>query len=457
MYRVFNDRGSVEQVLERSFPVDASSIVLGGTLPVLEGFDGGRYRIEYYDGELLRLSEGGRTMELRYGGGQAELFEARCPENIHVKESVSMRISLEAPARVEHPDFGRMFVDGSYNALVLNALPVAGTDPDAARCLIWAFTEYANHFLVDGAALSEIGRLALEGDRYALLLKGCREFYTRPCEDSWDVALDCFSRACGAGLEEARVFLALMSRRGKDGDADLPRARALLAEALEAGCGFAVKVSLADRIYGRAGTEANPAVVAEEVSRLEESEPMNPWWPYLKACALQKTGGMAASAGAYRRAAELGMRIAWSDLAVVGTHDDNFKVIDRTAYVRALEEGVRHRDYFSKYLLAVSAVEDIETRSAYAQYVAACQLQADLETAYSWGSSEAAEMLGDISLEGEYGTVTDISGAWKWYCRGAALGNGSCYSKMYGMVLDGHVDKDRDFLEMCARRGALDL
>ncbi len=352
------------------------------------------------------------------------------------------------------PDFAVLFRSGDYDALVRKALPLAAGDSVAARYLVWTVCEYANPFVFGSDTVGLIEAAAVGGDPYALLAKGCFELYTQPHSDSCSVAAECFSRALGLGVQEAGVALAQMCRRGELGTVDALRAESLMSDAREHGCGFAFRTELRDMVFGRPWLEADPGEALRQAGELAEGDPENPWWPYIQGCAQRECGSLSSSAGYFGKAAGLGLRVAWGDLAVALSHDDSFRLTDRDLFLETLSRGAGLEDHSCLFLLAMYGIEGFENLPASERAEASRQFVSALEKACSRGSLAAAEVLGDVFLEGRYGVGRDIHAAWTWYCRGAALANDSCYSSMFDMVRGGLVEKDLGFRDMCALQGA---
>lgn len=358
------------------------------------------------------------------------------------------------PSGTAVQDIPELFRSGDYDALVHKALPLAENDALAARYLVWTFGEYGNPFFFGDGTVAEIGAAALQGNKYALFGKGCHELYTQPHHDSCKIAEDCFAWALELGLSEAGAALSQMFFRGDSGRPDYDRANSLITEALQKNCPFAAKLMLKDMVFGRLWMAADPKEALLESQRLEREEPDNPWWPYLSGCAVRELEGLAASVEHFRKAASLGLRAAWGDLAVACSHDEGYALVDRPAYLNGLKLGVQHGDHTSQCMIAFMKVEDYESKSQLERALASRQLVLDLETACSWGSMAAAEYLGDIYLEGLYDVAADAGLAWEWYSRGAELASDSCCEKMYGMMRQGLVERDLRSMDLCALKGA---
>ena len=154
-----------------------------------------------------------------------------------------------------------------------------------------------------------------------------------------------------------------------------------------------------------------------------------------------------------RTAAEAGLIMAWSDLAIALSHDDDENMVDKAAFLSTIRRGAAFRDDLCMYFLAMAKVEDFDDMSEFRQALASRQLLIDLEGAYNSGSSEAAETLGDIYYSGQYGCPQDDEKAFSYYAKGALFCNTSCYEKMFDMIRDHYIDKPQEFRDMLALYG----
>lgn len=234
-----------------------------------------------------------------------------------------------------------MFVQGSFDALVANALPTAEEDADAARYFLRVFTVTPNLFLLSRQSIELIEEYADRDDRFALFALGRYRLCTMTKPDSLGEACGYIRRAHALGLPEATAEMAQMYDYGDFGLVDRAAARALLDEALERNCDYAAEIYLKNLIFGKNGYEADLqkalAIIGErlanDIGRLGAGEE-NPMWYYLKGCCECNTEGYPAAVGNFRKAAEMGVIMAWADVAVACSHNAEDVLVDKMPSLR---------------------------------------------------------------------------------------------------------------------------
>lgn len=463
VYNRFNDRGSISSVLSDVIEIDADAVSIGGKLLGWRWKCGGEEApvVVYYDGELLELAFAGGTFSIRAGGPEVELLAVNREENIHVHESLIVTVRQKHLCTVHRlPSWSEMFRKGSFNALVLGALPQAANDTIARLWYIRTLSVYNSLFLLLPETVAALEREAEHEAPYALFALGRYHLCTQKDPDSTARAVNCFEKAWESGLIEAAVALAMSYDSGDIGMVDRLKAKTLLETAMKEDCEYAAKYQIYKMIYGVKGSrQALPeamrickSLIDNQKKDLGEDN-VNPIWHYYLGIAKRMSEGCTHGAEDIRAAAEAGLIMAWSDLAIALSHDDDENMIDKAAFLSTIRRGAASRDDLCMYFLAMAKVEDFDDMSEYRQALASRQLLIDLEGAYNGGSSEAAETLGDIYYSGQYGCPQDDEKAFSYYAKGALFCNTSCYEKMFDMIRDHYIDKPQEFRDMLALYG----
>lgn len=359
------------------------------------------------------------------------------------------------------PSWREMFVQGSLDTLVMNALPAAEKDADAARYFLRVFTVTPNLFLLSRQSIELIEEYAARDDRFALFALGRYHLCTMAEADSPDKACEYIRRAHALGLPEAAAEMAQMYAYGDFGMVDRAASRALLDEALAQGCDYAAEIHIKNLIFGKHGYDADPQKalaiaeerLAEDIVRLGAGEE-NPVWYYLRGCCKYETEGSPAALEDFRNAAGMGIIMAWADVAVACSHNAEEVLVDNDAFIKAAEYGKSKGDALCRYFCATFATDGYDDMPLYRQQEARESLMAELEGTFSMGCSGAAELLGHIYCYGCYGVREDNEKAWEWYSKGARLGNAECYEKMFGLLHDHFIDRDEAEKDMIALKGA---
>lgn len=452
----FNDRGSVVSNVISTIGVDAGSLKAGEPLP-FRMMDGSCPSVEYYDGEYLELGRGGRRFCLRRGGPWVEMESAAVPDNIHVRETKEIEMRLLSFAPVRNGDFRGMFRRGSVNAVIFNYLSLLqeGKTPGAEADMFFrmVFWSRENMFRVEAAVADMLKSAAEGGNPAALFGYGRHVLAVRRRVDWADTSAQCFREAASLGFADALAELSLVSRFGDLGVVDYGRADELMERALAEGSAYAQRVRLMHLIYGSRGVEKNPGLALEKAGDLVGSDPDNPWWHYLRGNALAETGDPSAAVRDLELAAEGGVTEAWSDLALAAGCNADLEITDTEAYESVLRRGVGNRCSSCIWALAILEMADCEDEPAYSVMMKARSYVLSMEEVYAMGNALGAVSLGDFYAEGEFGTSADMQKAWNWYVKAAQLGSPDGYERMCRMMLEGKVQKDRSFRDMCVLHG----
>lgn len=458
----YNDRGSVNSVESEVVEIDADLIEIGKFLPKWQ-YDGDTPPIvKYYDGELLELDFRKKIFDVRVEGCQSELLEVHCPENIYVYETsvIAIRLNIVGIPK-QLPPWSEMYRKGSFNAIIVNALPLLGTDSAATRWFTRIFILSENLFFLFPQIISLIEKNAEAGNRYALFALGRYHQCVRRDETSINKAVDCLEKAWAKGLVEAAVALSIIYDYGDIGIVDRPRSKALLTEALDSGCEYAFDYHIRKMLYGLCGVSLDPQqaldmcnnLIKKDIERYGKEE-VNPKWYYYKGSAKQAIYGWKHGLEEFQTSADAGLISAWRDIVAVVSYNDQGELVDKAAYWAAIRQGAVKRNDVCAYLFALLKVDDFDKMSQYKQFIVAKQLLIDLEKALEFGSSDAAEELGDIYYSGLYGEAENNEKAFQYYAKGALLYSFTCYEKMFDMIHDHYIDKPLAVRDMIALYGA---
>ena len=144
-------------------------------------------------------------------------------------------------------------------------------------------------------------------------------------------------------------------------------------------------IYLKNLIFGKNGYEADLqktlAIIgerlADDVGRLGAGEE-NPMWYYLKGCCICNTEGYPAAVGNFRKAAEMGVIMAWADVAVACSHNAEGVLVDKDAFIKAAEYGMSKRDALCRYFCAVFATDGYDDMDLHRQQCAREKFTAEI-------------------------------------------------------------------------------
>ena len=438
---------------DKTIPVPVSEILPGKALPGWP-FSCEAPVVEYYDGECMEVSFGGKTMRTWTGWKMIELVKDGTSgiAGLCGAECVCLRLGYVAPGVSQ--DFPAMFAHCSFNAVVRNFLtnsPAMG-DATAVKRFLWVFICSSNMPLLDMETVAFLRSSAGKGNMYALFGMGRYHYYMQPDENSRAEAEACYRKAYAAGLPDAGAGLSQMYRYGDLGLVDRLRMKTFLAEAMEKKSEYATFIHLLNMISGKCGTKQDPAGALGIAEELIRSDTDNPYWHLVRAQALYDLKSYSASIQESGLAICSGSVDAWLDRALALS----YKACDNPAELDpvAVAEGAEHRCHLCMYYQAIVRVADFDRMEEKRQEAERGRLLRAMKRAYETGSPDAAVYIGDIYHYGWYGVPVDTDTAHTWYAKAARLASGEAFEEMFNMAYYGEMDADRYFMDMCALNGA---
>ena len=448
----FSDLGSTSSSVEREIKVDAADIVQGRPLPGWP-VNGEKPMVDWYDGETVELSFLGRSFSMRAGDRYLTLLSAEV-ENPMVRQTRDVEFRLAALAYVRNDDFEGMFRRGSFDAIVYNFLSrdISGSDEDLAALNIFlrVFWLSCNIHLLGRESLELVRSAAESGSWYGLFAYGRCLCVLRPGTDWGETSVECFRKAAEAGLSDAYVGLSDAWYYGDLGHVDYGKSRDYMQKALDGGSVFAARRTIRTLIYGDRIMGKNPKAALEMLREAIKAYPGDPMWQFLRGCATVELEGPTKGREDFEYAAENGVIDAWVDLAMAVGCNDEYEMTDSRAYDRIIEKGAGRRSAACLFVKVFTNEPDpshpyfSERRRDYVE---------GLEKSAGMGCNLAAVALGDLYLKGRLEIEADYGKAWSWYSRAALMGEPEGYEKLYGMLRDGLVKEDQDFMDGCAIRG----
>ena len=365
---------------------------------------------------------------------------------------------------------------GEYDRLVREALPVAETNPDAARAFLRLCLGRNNFFLLAPATVEVLQAQAQAGNRYAQYAFARYHLFVRNSEDSIKISYDNMLAAAEQNLPDAVAGLASSIDYGDIGLVDRERSADLMNKAFRAGSELAAIYRLKEYCFGKhfepAQTDkaeelANDLILHDEKAGHE----VNGYWYFYRACALEGRFGRTSITVSedYKRALRLGILDAYADLIMGAGYGDEGSVLKMTnEYNRLVEEGMQRNYSGAFYLDAVAemqgyeALEDTsndlghESENRVPQLMKECheKIFSRLTQAAELGDNAAVELLGDFYYEGSYGFEQSYETAFACYSRGVVRDHLGSVEKAWKMMHDHLIDRPLDYMDSLAILGA---
>lgn len=365
---------------------------------------------------------------------------------------------------------------GEYDRLVREALPLAETNPDAARALLRLCQGRNNFFLMAPATVEQLQSQAKAGNRYAQYAFARYHVFVRNSEESIKLSYDNMLAAAEQNLPDAVAGLASSIDYGDMGWVDRERAADLMDKAFRAGSELAAIYRLKEYCFGKhflpAQTDkaeelANDLILHDE----KAGHDVNGYWYFYRACAREGRFGRSSITVSedYRRALKLGILDAYADLIMAAGYGDEGAVLRMTnEYNRLIEEGMQRNYAGAYYLDAVAelqgydALEDTsndlgherENRTPELMKASYEKILARFTRAAELGDNASFEMLGDLYQEGGYGFEQNDEMAFACYSRGVVRDHLGCVEKAWKMMHDHLIDRPLDYMDSLAILGA---
>lgn len=278
--------------------------------------------------------------------------------------------------------------------------------------------------------------------------------------DYAETAQDLLKKAQQGGIADADAAMALMYLRGEIEPYNPSEGARLLEKAVNNESGYAAFTHLCNMIYGRYGYTKNLELAIRILDSFLEVEE-DPYWYMLKGDAVYESGRREEAVYCYEKALEGGLTEVYSDLAVARGLDPDGELVDWDAYEDTLQEGMECEDMMCLHFTVLNKCSeydecdpnDDESRKMYRDFIVE-----GLEACADDNIVASCELLGDIYREGLYDVPVDLIKAWKSYTKGSQYYKGSCFEKMYDMLLCDEIKlgsmTQQEAMDLCAINGA---
>ena len=365
---------------------------------------------------------------------------------------------------------------GQYDELVNQALPLVKTDKDAERAFLRLFLSRENIFLLDEAmSIDLLIEEAEKGNPYAQYGYARWQSIVRGGEESLSIAYDYMQAAADQGLPDAIAALAITYEYGDMGIVDWKKEDKMLQQAFDMGSELASVYRLQDYCFGRHFQLAQPHMAVELADRLIAKDQAagiepNGYWFYYRACANEPRIGRLHTIDDYRRALDLGVLKAYTDLIIAyGYGETNDTLVETKDFSSLLRDGMdrlcsgaffmdaareMHRyDALQKFY---NDDEGIQRRQVRYHVLTDSHdlIHSRLTQATQLGDRAAWEQLGDCYYYGEYGFEKDYNKAFTCYSNGTIHDYMGAVEKLWRMMHDHLIDRPLDYVDSIALQGA---
>ena len=368
-----------------------------------------------------------------------------------------------------------LLYNGHYDELVKQTLPLLSSDKDAECAFLRLFMQKpAILLLCPHTMMQDLFEEADKGNKYALYAVARRVAFEAETENAPWVSFRHMEAAAEQGLPDALAGLAMCYEFGDLGSVDRSKADTLLSQAIEKGSELAKMYTVKDLCFGRRFKPAQPERALEMVNRLiaediAQNRPVNGLWYYYKACALEMQCGRIQAVEDYKKALDLGVLNAYTDLLLAAGYGDGEEAFTPTEnYQQYLLQGMKKRFYGAFYMNGILLMERYYAlENAYReQGIRATSsvheilhdihesIHAQFSRAARLGDSTAYEQLGDMYYEGSYGFEQNYEKAFTCYSCGVERDGVGSMEKLWKMMHRHLIDRPLEYVDQVALWGA---
>ena len=373
-------------------------------------------------------------------------------------------------------NYNELLYAGRYDELVNQALPHVETDKEAACAFLRLFLSRECIFLLDEAkSIDLLTDEAEKGNRYAQYAYARWQTIVRGGENSVSIAYQYMQEAAEQNLPDAIAGLAISYEFGDIGTVDWKKEDALLQQAFDMGSELAAVYRLQDYCFGRHFQLAQPHLTVELADRLiarNKAEGIDPcgYWFYYRATANESRLGRTYVTDDYRRALDLGVLKAYTDLLIAyGYGDSDTVLVETPDFTSLLREGMdrlcpgafymdaaREMHRYDALRHLYSCDEGIQRSQLRYQLLSEShdRIHSRLSQAARLGDTAAWEQLGDCYYDGSCGFEQSYEKAFTCYSNGAIHDAVGSIGKLWRMMHDHLIDRPLDYVDSIALQGA---
>lgn len=373
-------------------------------------------------------------------------------------------------------NYYELLYEGRYGELVEKAYPVLETDKDAERAFLRLFMQKATVMLLDFHDTIEfLEEEADKGNRYAQYAYARWQSLVRGGENSLWISQRHMKAAAEQGLPDAIAGMSLVYDFGDIGRVDWDKSEELLEQSIQLGSELGLKMRIQCLCFGYHFKDAKLTEGEEMCDRLIREyaekgiEPHGEWFYYRATARELRIGRTLTVVEDYKRALELGVLNAYTDLIMAtGYNDDNSVLTETKEYQDYVLQGMAHRSAGAFYMDAAREMRrydvlsesylDQDIQNERLPYNVLCGshdlIHSRLSHAAELGDKAAWELLGDLYYRGDYGFEKDYKKAFVCYTNGVIHDSPTAAEKLWKMMHDKLIDRPLDYQDSIAIMGA---
>ncbi|MBR1929124.1 MAG: hypothetical protein IJ834_05225 [Paludibacteraceae bacterium] len=372
-------------------------------------------------------------------------------------------------------NYFNLLYNGQYDQLVKETFPLLDKESNATCAFLRLFLQKTPVVLLDfDTSIEPLIQEAKAGNRYAQYAYARWQSLVCGEENSLNISYRYMKAAAEQNLPDAIAAFAMTYEFGDIGIVDWEKYDELIEQSVALGSELGKTYMLRDLCFGKNFTNAQPdkaAALANEFINQDEHKGIEPngLWFYYRATANEAKLGRTQVIDDYRRALDLGVLSAFTDLIIAYGYGDSLDNLTETKeYSNCLLQGIarlapnalildadremRHYDTLKKRLgYDGFKKHPIQYKILHASHEL---IFSRLSHAAELCDNAAWEQLGDMYYDGTYGFEQNYDKAFVAYSNGVIHNSASCAEKLWQMMHDHIIDRPLDYQDSIAIEGA---
>lgn len=413
------------------------------------GYDGGKalpILIESVQNDIrnyLGKKQGNSSDTTRESSGPADTRETGKTDKGFDEEQ--LKAEVREAVQLGKEDLLRHDIPAAFDHLIY----AAHMDRNACQLFLMIINVRVRLFRLGKEQVALLKSLAEKGFALSQYAYGRWLESRRPESDSLDMADEYLTKAEKAGIGDALYAQAVLLKAGHYGLVDREKFSEMISQAVDQGSFLAEQYLYRQTIYGWNGVTADPQRIVDGLKKWlngDESNDIlvvNPAYYHVLGDAYAELNDKENAEHYYRKAINMGLFEAWTDLSNLHFNDEDFdKLLDQGCKAGVANclavRAARRMDTYNE--LEKEYQDELENNPLLAkgtknQLVRITgDIMEDLLSAYEEGSDMAPYYLGDAYQNGSYGFDKDFIKAWNWYVEGANRDDGDAYLSLSLMI-----------------------
>lgn len=318
----------------------------------------------------------------------------------------------------------------------------AHVDSEACFLFLMIINTFTRLYLLSDEQVAKLKSYAEKGYALSEYAYGRYLYIVRPDNDSINEADNYLKKAEKAGMGDAIQAQSTIMRDGHYGLVDIKKAHQMTLDAIDKNSELGARAYLRRLIFGDDFVEPDPQMAIDLAKKLvgdnesDDISKVNPMYYEILGDAYEKLGDIERAKTYYMKAIKMGYHEAYGSYCCLFNVDDDEELHNK--YVDLLDAADDYGDPSCHVYKAACLMDNYDNFEEDSQEQVTEMIKEELETACDLGSQIAPYFLGNAYYYGNYGFEEDNTDAWNWLIEGTKRDDGSSYSLLAQMIIDGN-------------------